>query len=74
MDESGFQANGNEGGTKIIGAKGKKIQYQQQAGTRENITVLVTIGAHGAALPPAVLYAGKGYMVKWRQDNPANAS
>ncbi|KAF8963851.1 hypothetical protein BDZ97DRAFT_1661083 [Flammula alnicola] len=73
MDESGFQANGGEGWSRIIGAKGKKVQYQQQAGTRENITVLVTIGANGMALVPAVLYAGKGYLVKWKQDNPANA-
>jgi hypothetical protein len=73
MDEVGFQANGDEGYTKIIGATGKKVQYQQQAGTRENITVLVTIGANGDALPPAVLFAGKGYLVKWKQDNPANA-
>ena len=74
MDEVGFQANGDEGMTKIIGAKGKKVQYQQQSGTRENITVLATVGGDGSALPPAVLYAGKGYMVKWKQENPANAS
>ncbi|KAF5346191.1 hypothetical protein D9756_011122 [Leucocoprinus leucothites] len=74
MDESGFQANGNEGigGRNVIGPIGKKVQYQQQAGSCENITVLVTIGADGSALPPAVLYAGKGYLVKWKQDNPAN--
>ena len=74
MDEVGFQANGDEGVAKIIGAKGKKVQYQQQSGTRENITVLATVGGDGSALPPAVLYAGKGYMVKWKQENPANAS
>jgi hypothetical protein len=73
MDESGFQVNGSKGWERVIGAKGKKIQYQQQAGTRENITVLVTIGANGKALPPAIIYAGKGYLVKWQQDNPANA-
>jgi len=73
MDESGFQGNGGEGWARIIGGKGKKVQYQQQAGTRENITVLVTIGANGSALAPAALYAGKGYLVKWKQDNPANA-
>lgn len=75
MDESGFQANGGEGAgnTKVIGRTGKKIQYQQQGGSRENITVLVTIGADGSALPPAILFAGKGYLVKWKQDNPANA-
>jgi len=73
MDEVGFQANGDEGHIKVIGKKGKKVQYQQQAGDRNTITVLVTISADGTALPPAVLFAGKGYMVKWKQNNPANA-
>ena len=73
MDESGFQGNGGEGWARIIGGKGKKVQYQQQAGTQENITVLVTISANGSALAPAALYAGKGYLIIWKQDNPANA-
>ena len=38
MDKIGFQANGNEGFEKVIGATGKKLQYQQQAGTRDNTT------------------------------------
>ena len=38
MDENSFQANGGEGFEHVIGAKGKKVQYQQQAGTRENIS------------------------------------
>ena len=33
MDEGGFQANGNEGFERVIGATGKKLQYQQQKGT-----------------------------------------
>ncbi|KAF9440066.1 DDE-domain-containing protein [Macrolepiota fuliginosa MF-IS2] len=76
MDESGFQANGDEGiGCQmIIGKTGKKVQYQQQGDLHKNITVLVTIGADGSVLSPAVLYTGKGYLVKWKQDNPANAS
>jgi len=74
MDESGFQANGDEGYECVIGPKGKKVQYQQQDGTRENITVLVTIGANGTALPPAVIYRSQGYLVKWLQNNPAKAS
>jgi hypothetical protein len=64
-DESGFQANGGEGWGKVIGATGKEVQYQQQAGSRENMTVILTIGANGTALPPAVIFAGKGYLVKW---------
>lgn len=74
LDEAGFQANGNEGFERVIGAKGKKVQYQQQKGTRENITVIVTICANGTALPPAIIFKGKGYLVKWHQENPAKAS
>jgi hypothetical protein len=74
MDEIGFQANGDEGFEKVIGATGKKLQYQQQKGTRENTTVLVTVGGHGKPLNPAVIFKGKGYRVRWAQDNPANAS
>jgi hypothetical protein len=74
LNEVGFQANGNEGFEQVIGAKGKKVQYQQQKGTCENITVLVTICADGMAIPPAVIFKGKGYLVKWHQENPAKAS
>ena len=74
MDESGFQPNGNEGYEVVIGAAGKKLQYQQRKGTRENITVLVTIGGDGMALRPMVLYSGKAFLVKWQQKNPSKAS
>lgn len=74
LDERGFQANGNEGFERVIRAKGKKVQHQQQKGTRENITVIVTICADGTALPPAVIFKGQGYLVKWHQENPAKAS
>ena len=69
-----MQANGDEGHTKIIGGKGKKVAYKQQAGSRETTTIIITIGADGTALPPAILFAGKGFLVKWKQNNPANAS
>lgn len=74
FDESGLQAGGDEGHTKIIGGKGKKVAYMQRAGPRETTTVIVTVGADGSALPPAVLFSGKGYLAKWKQNNPANAS
>ena len=73
MDEGGFQANGDEGFEHVIGAKGKKGQYQQQKGTCKKITIIATICANGTALPPAVIFKGKGYLVKWHQDNPAKA-
>ncbi|KAG5649440.1 hypothetical protein H0H81_003870 [Sphagnurus paluster] len=74
IDEIGFQPNGDEGFEKVIGAPGKKLQYKQQAGTCENTTVLVTVGAGGVALNPAIIFKGLAYLVRWKQDNPANAS
>ncbi|KAF6757854.1 hypothetical protein DFP72DRAFT_808466 [Ephemerocybe angulata] len=74
MDEVGFQPNGNEGYEYVIGGPGKKLQYQQQKGGRENITVCVTISAAGATLRPLVLYSGKAFLESWLQENPSKAS
>jgi hypothetical protein len=52
FDESGLQANGDEGHTKIIGGKGKKVAYKQQAGSRETTTIIITIGADGLLFHP----------------------
>lgn len=73
MDEVGFQPNGKEGYEYVVGATGKKLQYQQRSGSRENMTVCVTIGANGTALRPLVLYSGKDFQEKWFQYNPAKA-
>ncbi|CAA7257504.1 unnamed protein product [Cyclocybe aegerita] len=73
LDEAGFQANGDEGEERVIGGVGKNVQYQQQAGTRETTTVIVNICVDGTAIPPAVLFSGKGFAVRWKQDNPAEA-
>ncbi|KAJ3518540.1 hypothetical protein NMY22_g13623 [Coprinellus aureogranulatus] len=74
MDEAGFQPNGSEGYEYVIGPTGKKLQYQQRSGSRDNTTVCVTICANGTALRPLVLFSGKGFQEKWYQDNPAKAS
>lgn len=73
QDESGFQPGGG-GRERVIGGRGRKVQYQQRDGNRENITVMVTICADGTALPPAVIFKGESFQTSWRQDNPANAS
>lgn len=52
---------------------GKQVQYQQRDGNWENITVIVTIGTDGSSTPPAVIFKGKAYQAKWKQDNPTNA-
>ena len=72
-DESGFQTGTGSSNEKVIGAAGKRIQHQQKTGNRENITVMVTICADGTSVPPAVIFKGSKYLVKWKQDNPTNA-
>ena len=72
-DESGFQTGTGSSNEKVIGAAGKRIQHQQKTGNRENITVIVTICADGTSIPPAVIFKGSKYLVKWKQDNPTNA-
>jgi len=72
-DESGFQSGTGSSNEKVIGAAGKRIQHQQKTGNRENITVMVTICADGTSIPPAVIFKGSKYLIKWKQDNPTNA-
>lgn len=61
---------------RVIGPRRKtgSVQHQQRGGSRENITVLVTISADGRSLPPAVIYKGQHFLVKWKQNNPLKAS
>ena len=49
----------------VFGARKKAAPYQQRGGTRENITVIVTICADGTSTPPAVIFKGNAYQVKW---------
>jgi hypothetical protein len=72
-DETGFQPNGGNIQEKLIGATGQKVQYQARDGSRETITVLVPICADGTSIPPAVIFKGKAYQIKWNQDNTINA-
>lgn len=72
-DEIGTNpANGEK--ERVIGGKKNGPQYQQRDGNRENITVIVTICADGTTTPPAVIFKGQAFQVKWQQDNPVNAS
>ena len=73
-DETAFRTGEGSSNRKVVGPAGKRIQHQQKTGNRENITVMVTICADGSSpVPPAVIFKGSKYLVKWRQDNPANA-
>jgi hypothetical protein len=72
-DESGFFPAGGVR-KRVIGPRGAQTQHQQSDGGRENTTVIVTICAVGTSLSPVVIFKGKGYQVKWLQDNPLEAS
>ena len=73
-DEVGIQAQGGGEREHVFGAREKAAPYQQRGGTRENITVIVTICADGTSTPPAVIFKGSAYQVKWGDNNPLNAS
>lgn len=73
-DEVGIQAQGGGEREFVFGARRKAAPYQQRAGTRDNITVIVTICADGTSTPPAVIFKGNAYQVKWGENNPLNAS
>ncbi len=71
-DESGFML-GHHVRQKVIGGKGKRVQYAQHHEDRENITVLPTICADGTCLPPLVIFKGQAFFVKWGENNPLDA-
>lgn len=63
-DEIGTNtANGER--ERVIGRKRAGPQYQQQIGNRENITIIVTICGDGSSIPPAVIYKGLAFQVRW---------
>ena len=73
-DEVGIQAQGGAEREYVFGPRTKAAPYQQRSGTRENITTIVTICADGTSTPPAVIFKGSAYQVKWGESNPLNAS
>jgi len=73
-DEVGIQAQGGGEHEYVFGPRTKAAPYQQRSGTRENITTIVTICADGTSTPPAVIFKGSAYQVKWGENNPLNAS
>ncbi|KAG8740891.1 hypothetical protein FRC10_003779 [Ceratobasidium sp. 414] len=62
------------GGTeRVLGGAGQKGQHRSCSGSRENVTVMVTIGACGRSIPPFVVFKGQAFAVKWLQNNPVDA-
>jgi len=72
-DETGFQPSS---GMKqhVIGSVKRKMQHQQSDGLKENITVLVAIGADGSSIAPTVIYKGQSFLTNWHQDDTLQAS
>jgi hypothetical protein len=73
-DEIGVQTQGGGERETVFAEQGKGTPYQQHAGTRENIMVIVTTYADGTSTPPAIIFKGSAYQVKGAQNNPLNAS
>ena len=59
---------------RVVGPQESRRQHLQQSGTKENITVLVTICADGTALPPTVVFKNKELPEDIHYDNVAKAS
>lgn len=74
VDEVGVQTQGQGERELVLGPRTKAVPYQQRSGTRENITVIATICADGTSLPPAVIFKGGAFQVKWGENNPLNAT
>jgi hypothetical protein len=72
-DETGIQT-GAAVRERVIGKRGQTNQHQTREGTRENITIMVTIAADGSSIPPTVIYKGQAFLAQWKQDNPLHAS
>ena len=73
FDKSAFSKYTGVDAERSIGGAWKQSQYQQGAGSCENITVILTISADGSTLQPMVIYSGKAFQIKWLQDNPVSA-
>jgi hypothetical protein len=73
VNGAGIQAYGADR-EYVIGAKKQGPQYQWCGENKENTTIMVAICGDGSATPPALIFKGKGFQVKWAQNNPLNAS
>lgn len=56
-----------------MGPRDSRCQHLQQGGTKENITVLVTICADGTALPPTIVFKNKELPEDIHHNNIAKA-
>ena len=66
-DEVGIQAH-------VFGPHMKATPYLQHSRMCENIITIVAICVDGTSMPPAVIFKGSTYKVRWGANNPLNAS
>jgi len=59
---------------RVVGPQESRRQHLQESGTKENITILVTICADGTALPPTIVFKNKELPEDIHCDNVAKAS
>ena len=59
---------------RVVGPHESRRQHLQESGTKENITVLITICADGTALPPTIVFKNKELPEDIHHDNVARAS
>jgi len=59
---------------RVVGPRESRRQHLQESGTKENITILVTICADGVALPPTIVFKNKELPEDIHHDNVAKAS
>jgi hypothetical protein len=72
MDESGF-THSHAGKECVFGCQGTKTQHKQGGANHENVTILVTICADGSILHLMIIFKGKNFMAKWRENNVAQS-
>src|SRR5258708_39734254 len=73
FDESGYPLGR---GLKhcTIGKSKSKQHKMQQSGSKEMVTVMVTICANGSNMPLVVIFKGQYFLEKWYQENPIAAA
>ena len=72
-DEVGIQAQGGGECEYVFGPYTKAAPYQQCSGMHEIIITIVAICVDGTSMPPAVIFKGSTYHIKWGENNPLNA-
>lgn len=69
FDESNF-IMGQARKVRVTGRRGAKNTYSQQGGSRQSVTVMVTICADGSALTPTAIFKGTKLLKRWGDVNP----